>query len=76
VPDWVRTVPMDPFDGTPIRFRPTPVGIVVYSIGPDGADDGGTIDPGKANRPGTDLGIRLWDVTQRTQLPRAADPPE
>jgi hypothetical protein len=40
----VPAVP-DPFDGQPLRFRPTPVGYVVYSVGPDARDDGGADRP-------------------------------
>jgi hypothetical protein len=65
VPELLRAVPVDPFDGLPLRFRRTKEGIVIYSIGPDGTDDDGTIDWAKPNGPGVDLGFRLWDVSQR-----------
>jgi hypothetical protein len=41
VPDYLLAVPFDPFDGKPLRMKRTARGIVVYSIGPDGIDDGG-----------------------------------
>lgn len=41
VPDYMPTVPLDPFDGGPLRYRADGQRFVVYSIGPDGADDGG-----------------------------------
>jgi hypothetical protein len=41
VPDFLLAVPFDPFDGKPLRMKRTARGIVVYSIGPDGIDDGG-----------------------------------
>ncbi|HJT33072.1 MAG TPA: hypothetical protein VJ783_13605 [Pirellulales bacterium] len=41
VPDYMPTVPLDPFDGGPLRFRADGQRFVVYSIGPDCADDGG-----------------------------------
>ncbi len=45
--------------------------MIFYSIGPDGVDDGGTLDPKKNFGPGTDIGIRLWDVSKRRQPPPA-----
>lgn len=58
-------VPLDPFDGKPLRYRRLDDGVVIYSIGPDGADDEGTITRDKPNAPGTDIGFRLWDPEQR-----------
>jgi hypothetical protein len=34
-------VPLDPFTGQPLKLKPTAYGVVVYSVGPDGVDDGG-----------------------------------
>jgi len=43
VPQYLSAVPLDPFDGKPLRFKKTsPKGYVVYSIGQDRQDDGGT----------------------------------
>ncbi|HOB33237.1 MAG TPA: hypothetical protein PKH32_10205 [Verrucomicrobiota bacterium] len=41
VPEFLGEVPLDPFDGQPLRFVTTPKGFIVYSIGPDGVDNGG-----------------------------------
>jgi hypothetical protein len=41
VPDYLAAVPLDPFDGKPIRYKKSDRGFVVYSIGPDLVDDGG-----------------------------------
>ena len=41
VGELLTVVPVDPFDGRAIRWKPTKDGAVVYSIGPDGKDDGG-----------------------------------
>jgi hypothetical protein len=71
-------VPADPYDGAPLRLRRLGDGLVVYSVGPDRHDDGGTIDRKNPNAEGSDLGFRLWDVDRRRQppLPKpAADPP-
>jgi hypothetical protein len=32
---------VDPFDGKPLRYKRTEPGYMVYTIGPDGVDDGG-----------------------------------
>jgi hypothetical protein len=46
VPDFIAFVPLDPFDGKPMRLKKTDGKIVIYSIGTDGIDDGGTpFDP-------------------------------
>ena len=41
VPDYLETVPLDPFDGNDLRYKKLNIGFVVYSIGEDGKDDGG-----------------------------------
>lgn len=42
VPAYLDTVPRDPFDGAPLRYDP--VRPAVWSIGPDGNDDAGTVE--------------------------------
>ncbi len=41
VPSFLSQVPLDPFDGKPLRYKKTATGYKVYSIGSDGDDDGG-----------------------------------
>lgn len=41
VPTYLTEVPIDPFDGQPIRYRLTEPGYVVYSVGEDGEENGG-----------------------------------
>jgi hypothetical protein len=41
VPTYLDKIPVDPFDGKPVRFKPLKTGYVVYCIGPDEKDDGG-----------------------------------
>lgn len=41
VPDLLKQVPSDPFDGKPLRMVATKDDIVLYSIGKDRRDDGG-----------------------------------
>src|SRR5262249_44363375 len=65
VPVYLADVPLDPYDGKPIRFKRTPEGLVIYCVGRDRADDGGLIRPEARDEPGTDGGGRLWDVGKR-----------
>src|SRR5439155_15048839 len=70
VPDYLTAVPCDPQDLKPLRLARAPDGIVVYSIGPDGTDDGGDVGPGISTTiKGRDVGIRLWDPDKRRQPP-------
>jgi hypothetical protein len=41
VPDFIATVPLDRFDGKPMKLKRTDRDLVVYSIGPDMIDNGG-----------------------------------
>jgi len=60
VPQYLDAVPVDPFDGQPLRYRLLDKGFVVYSIGEDLSDDGGK-EKGKRKRgPGKQ---QPWDVT-------------
>jgi hypothetical protein len=68
-------VPTDPFDGRPLRYRRLADGVVVYSVGDDRADDGGTLADDFPPPAGTDLGVRLWDVPHRRQPPPGEAPP-
>jgi hypothetical protein len=46
VPDHLAGVPLDPFDGQPLRMKRDGKDLVLYSIGPDLRDDGGAaFDP-------------------------------
>jgi len=41
VPSLLDSVPLDPFDGKPVRYKKLIKGYMIYSIGPDLQDDGG-----------------------------------
>jgi hypothetical protein len=49
VPTFLPSLPRDPFDGEPLRFKRRSSGYVVYSIGRDLRDDGG--DEGDPKKP-------------------------
>jgi hypothetical protein len=38
------TVPVDPFTGQPYRYQPSSASFLLYSVGPNLTDDGGTVD--------------------------------
>jgi hypothetical protein len=58
VPQQLREIPSDPFDGKPIRYkRLAQGGYATYSIGPDMKDNDAMPSPslGQLGRPGSDL---------------------
>ncbi len=70
----LTAVPGDPFAaGQAIKFARKGDGLIVYSVGPDGADNGGNVDK-SGMKAGTDLGVRLWDVAARRQPPLPPKP--
>jgi hypothetical protein len=69
-PELPPDVLLDPYDAKPLRYVRTGGDVIVYSIGPDGQDDGGTLDRKNPIRPGTDTGFQLWNVDQRRQAAR------
>jgi hypothetical protein len=68
-PDLLTEVPLDPFDGRPLRYRRTTDGVLIYSVGENLNDDGGKLRREEFT-PAPDVGWRLWDVKHRRQLPR------
>jgi hypothetical protein len=43
VPGQLASIPIDPMDGQPLRYKPGTNGTcLLYSVGPDGRDDGGS----------------------------------
>lgn len=73
-PRYLASVPLDPYDGKALRYRRLKDGVVVYSIGQDGIDNDGQLDPKRATLTGMDIGFRLWDVAQRRQPPKPKPP--
>jgi hypothetical protein len=56
-------VTVDPYNGEPLHLKRVSDGVLIYSVGPDGVDNGGQIDRRGWGR--GDVGIRLWDVARR-----------
>jgi hypothetical protein len=69
VPAFLQEVPTDPYDGQPIRFRRLSDGVVIYSVGPDGRDNGGALERISHRVQGKDVGFQLWDPPHRRQPP-------
>jgi len=60
VPSYLKIIPTDPFDGKEMRYKKLDTGYVIYSIGENLSDDGGTeIPPTTKER----REAPNWDVT-------------
>ena len=60
VPTYLETIPKDPFDGSELRYRKLESGFVVYSVGEDRRDDGGTERLPRGERT---KAYSTWDIT-------------
>ena len=63
VPGYLAQVPLDPFDGAPLRYKRSDRGCVVYSVGEDGRDDGGKQEPSKETKRPSET----WDLVFRVE---------
>jgi hypothetical protein len=72
VPDYLKAVPLDPFDAKPLRYRRTDDGVIIYSVGEDGQDDGGDASPRQREYYSSpaDIVFTLWNIDQRRQPPK------
>jgi hypothetical protein len=61
VPARLPSVPRDPFTAdAPLRLKATPEEVLVWSVGPDGEDDGGPHKDGEEHEAGhDDIGLRM-----------------
>jgi competence protein ComGC len=74
---YLKKIPIDLFDGKPLRFRRTKDGLVIYSIGPDGNYDGKALDDLRnINESVVRVEFRLWDPAHRRQPPLPPPKPE
>jgi hypothetical protein len=74
IPGFLDEVPRDCFRDAPLNMQRLSDGLVFYSVGPDGEDDGGLIlrgDRPPPQAPGVaaneDIGFRLWNPEARRQ---------
>jgi hypothetical protein len=63
VPSQLPSVPLDPFDGQPLRTRRSSHELLIYSVGVNGEDDNAANPPGNAGEP--DIVVRLSAVKGR-----------
>jgi hypothetical protein len=56
-PKYLAVVPDDLFSGKPLIYKPTEKGYLVYSVGPNGKDDGGRWYNDEP--PGDDIGVSM-----------------
>jgi hypothetical protein len=75
VPDYLDVVPTDPFDGQPMRFAVTEHGVVIYSIGENLEDDGGSVARQKIRPKLPDVGFRLHKPEHRGLILTDEPPP-
>jgi hypothetical protein len=71
LPKYFQSLPIDPFSGNPLVYRPTGTNWVLYSLGPDRVDDGGKplgkiisgdyLIGGSKSRKGQNKGDLLYD---------------
>ena len=59
VPEYVRSLPVDPFTGKDLLYRHDERSYVVYSVGEDQTDSGGAVDPDEQHKQPQDNGIRI-----------------
>lgn len=64
VPAYLPSIPNDPFTAGPLRYRTTANDYVLYSVGPDGIDDGGK--PGVTVRTGVKSPTRSYFLDKDT----------
>jgi hypothetical protein len=58
IPAYLSRVPLDPFSGRGLIYRASGTNWLLYSVGPDGVDDGGK--PANASRKGDLLSGSGW----------------
>jgi hypothetical protein len=72
VPEWLESVPDDPFSGSPYGYRLVPGdggGYLLYSVGADGRDDGGAGDPQEPTTALTEQGVGRDFIFNQPRLP-------
>ena len=67
IPSYLSAVPYDPYSNGPMRWKRDGTGLVVYSVGRNGTDDGGLWLRGDPYAYGQDEGFRLDDPRDRKQ---------
>ncbi|HQR06704.1 MAG TPA: PQQ-binding-like beta-propeller repeat protein [Gemmatales bacterium] len=71
VPKYFPSIPIDPYDGRPIRWKTTPTGFLLYSVWMNKLDDGGVIRRTENGPPQTDFGVEFFAPAHRRATPLA-----
>jgi len=70
VPAYLPEWPNDPFDDHPLRYKRHASGkLTIYSVGPNGMDDGGKLDRKKSRKEEPDIGLELFPPNERGLQP-------
>ena len=64
VPDYLESVPLDPFEGKELKYKKLDLGFVIYSIGEDQIDDGGK-EQTKSKKKTGDLNYDITFIIER-----------
>jgi hypothetical protein len=64
----LKTVPLDPYDGKPMKLAVVDGQPIVYSVGRDGTDNGGLVDAGRDQKPTGDLIYRPSPIEEKPRL--------
>jgi hypothetical protein len=73
VPEFIGSLPLGVFDGKPFVYKRLENGVVVYTVGSDKMDRGGSFARSRWYMGRNDIGVRLWDVSKRAE-PESAKP--
>ena len=72
-PKYLAALPNDTFSGQPLLFKSLPEGVLIYSVGPNGKDDGGVDDQtwggSTPKSPADDIAWRVERTTAATKAP-------
>jgi hypothetical protein len=65
IPEKLKAIPGDPYAPGPLRWKRVEGGVIAYSVGPNGTDEGGAWTRGDPISPNADIGFRLDDPGAR-----------
>jgi hypothetical protein len=65
-PRFLDSLPVDPYDGLPLKFNQQDGAFIVYTLGADRTDNGAQLDD-KPFQLGSDIGFRLFEPAKRRQ---------
>ncbi len=69
VPEYLPAVPLDPFDGKPLRYVVEDDAFVIYSVGANLKDDAGDVEHDDATGHFPDVGIRVGPPMPEEESP-------